>query len=205
MGTIGVSAAFAVVVAGCSGGDNDAASATDTPPHDERSRATSIPSTTQPPGTDPTAVRPIFEDLLAREDDILARLLTHPEQALDPDAPILDELAEILTPEEYEQRLDVVRQNAENQLVFEPLGPEPMWVTTIVSDLVTVDADRVEVYVCTVYHMRSGSPVVGGEILHGRAYIGLARAQRIGGRWLLGQADEDETQTCEPSQMVQPP
>lgn len=198
-------AAFAVVVAGCSGGDNDAASATDTSPHDERSRATSIPSTTQPPGTDPTAVRPIFEDLLAREDDILARLLGDPDQALDPDAPILDELAEILTAEEYEWRIDDVRQNAENQLVFEPLGPEPMWVTTIVSDLAPVDANHVEAYVCTVYHSKSHSPTGGGDIRRGAALVGIARAERVDGRWVLGPSEEDDTQGCDPSQKVLAP
>jgi hypothetical protein len=148
-----VTAAMALAflaIGACRGGGDERGSDDDPSPPTTESPTTS----TQPPGTNPGAVEPIVVDLLTKQDDVIDRILSDPAQVLVEDAPILEELAAIFTPDEVEARLDVYRDNAARQVVFAPYNADDMQVTTLLGDLSTVDDDTVTAVVCTTYHYR---------------------------------------------------
>jgi hypothetical protein len=153
--------------------------------------------TTQPPGSQPEAVQPIVEDLLVRKDEVTGRALRDPDQVLDEDAPIREELAEVFAPDEYDARLAVYEDNAASQTVFEPYNSDHMQATTLIGDVTTVDDDTVEAVVCTVYHYRVSSPS-GGEVRDGVANPARVTVLRVDGEWLLGQTEENSSQVCDP-------
>jgi hypothetical protein len=188
----------ASALAGCGGAGADEGASRDpaAAPASTADRATT--ATTEPPATRIDAVTPIVEDLLARNADVSARMLGNPLQALDPEAPVLDDLAEIYTDDVYEQLVGVFRQNAADQLVFEPYDTEPMLRTTLVGDLAAVDDDRVVGEICHLYNLRSTSPAAGGGLLDGVTHPGQVTAVRVDGRWRLELVGSREDQLCDP-------
>ena len=194
-GRVTAALALALLAIGaCSGSGDDDASA-----DDPSSATTESPTTTstQPPGTNPAAVEPIVIDLLGRKDEVTERVLSDPSQVLAEDAPVLDELADIFSPDELDARLAVYKQNAANQVVFTTYNAEHMQVTTLLGDLSTVDPDTVTGVVCTTYHYRMTSPT-GGELRDGSSNPATVTVVRHDGRWLIQQVDENSTQLCDP-------
>jgi hypothetical protein len=183
-----------LVVLGC--GDDDGGEDA----REDSTTTTEGPSTTttQPPATDLDAVRPIVEELLARSDEVTAEILMDPAVANDPNAPILEELAEIYTEQTYQDLVGVYRRNAETGMVFEPYNSDQMRVTSLAGELTAVDHNKIEGLVCSVYHYRSDSPAAGGTLLDGVAQPGTLRVVRVDGIWQIDLLGNDETQQCEP-------
>ena len=192
---IAVAVAVPLLAAGC-GDDDEAAGqeqATST-----TSMSTSTTSTTQPPGTDPAAVEPIVEDLLARLDEITDEIVREPSVALNPDAPVLGELREVVTADEYEARLRVYRESAESGLVYEPLNADRIASTTLASEVSTVDENTVQAFLCVLNTYRAVDAEGYGEVKDGLAHPGRVTAVRINGAWRIQRVDEDDTQICDP-------
>jgi hypothetical protein len=193
---IGLVLAVVLLVAGC-GDDGEAAG--QEPTSTTTSTSTSMTSTTQPPGTNQDAVEPIVEELLARDDEITAKIVRDPSVVLDPDAPILAELAEVHAPgEAYDARLRRYRQNAERGLRIEPLNGRPGSTTTLVGGLSTVDQDTVEGRLCVLYNYRAVDAQGPVEVKDGLAHPGRVTAVRLDGVWKLQQVDVDDGQVCNP-------
>jgi len=190
----GAMALALLAVGACSGGDERGSDGDDSSPPPTESPTTS----TQPPGTEPAAVEPIVVDLLGRKDEVTERVLVDPGQVLVEDAPVIDELADIFTPDELDARLDVYRENAANQVAFEVYNADHMQVTTLLGDLSTVDDDTVTAVVCTTYHYRMNGPS-GGEVRDGTSNPARVTVIRHDGRWLIQQVDENSTQLCDPA------
>jgi hypothetical protein len=187
----------AVLLAGGCGDDDEAAG------REQRSTTTSTSTptttTTQPPGTEPAAVEPIVEDLLARDDEITAEIVRNPSVVLNPDSPILAELAEIHAPgEAYEARLRTYRENAERDLVIEPLNGKPRITTNLVGALSSVDENTVEGQLCILYNYRAEDAEGFVEVKDGLAHPGRVTAVRLDGVWKVQQIDIDDGQVCNP-------
>lgn len=97
--------------------------------HDEHAEIDHVQH--QPPGTEPTAVEPIMEDLIARLDEVTEEIVREPSVVLTPDAPVLAELREVVTADEYEARLRVYRDNAQSGLVYAPLNADRIASATL--------------------------------------------------------------------------
>lgn len=169
---------------------------------DERSSEASTPSTptTQPPGTDPEAVRPIVEDLLARLDDVVDRIVRDPSLVAQDDAPVLDELAEVHAPgEAYDARLSTYRRSAEDGIRLVPVNATLTGTTVLTGDLTTVDRDTVEGPLCihNTYRLVDESGVFG-QVMDGVSFAGRVRAIRAEGTWKIQQIDEYSSQSCDP-------
>jgi hypothetical protein len=188
-----------LLVAGC--GDDDEAAGQDEPTS-TTSESRSTTSTTQPPGTEPTAVEPIVEDLIARLDEVTDEIVREPSVVLNPDAPVLAELREVVTADEYEARVRVYRENAESGLVYEPLNADRIASTTVASELSTVDDNTVQAFLCVLNTYRATDTEGYGEVKDGLAHPGLVTAVRIDGAWRIERIDEDDTQTCDPGASV---
>lgn len=191
-----VVALWAVAAVGCGGGAGADEGASGDPAASPAAQAST--ATSEPPATRIEAVTPIVEDLLARNAEVSARMLGNPLQALDPEAPVLDDLAEIYTDDVYAQLVGLFRQNAADQLVFEPYGADPMLRTTLVGELAALDDDRVVGEICHLYNLRSTSPAAGGSLLDGVTHPGQVTAVRVDGRWRLELVGSREDQLCDP-------
>jgi hypothetical protein len=185
-----------LLVGGC-GDDDEAAGQDETTSTTSESRSTT--STTQPPGTDPASVEPIVRDLLARDDEITAQIVRDPSVVLDPDAPILAELAEVQAPgEAYEARLRTYRENAERGLKIEALNGKPGSKTELVGELSTVEQNTVEGQLCILYNYRAEDAAGYVEVKDGLAHPGRVTAVRLDGVWKIQQIDIDDGQVCNP-------
>jgi hypothetical protein len=188
----------AMLLAGGCGDDDEAAG------REQRSTTTStstpMTTTTQPPGSDPGAVGPIVEDLLHRLDVITDEIVRDPSVVLDPDAPILAELAEVHAPgEAYDARMRTYRENAESGYRLEPLNAERTATTTLMGDLSPVDEATVEGQLCILntYRALDGSGRLR-EVKDGLPHPGRVTAVRLDGVWKIQQIDVDDTQVCDP-------
>ena len=194
---IAVAVAVPLVAAAC--GDDDEAAGQEQA-NSTTSMSTSTTSSTQPPGTDPAAVEPIVEDLLARLDEITDEIVRDPSVVLDPDAPVLEELTEVQAPgEAYDARMRTYRENAESGFRLEPVNAARTRTTTLVGDLSTVDEGTVEGPVCILntYRALDGNGHLR-EIKDDLAHPGRVTAVRRGGVWKIQQIDVDDTQVCDP-------
>jgi hypothetical protein len=188
----------AVLLAGGCGDDNEAAGREQ--PSTTTTTSTPTTTTTQPPGTEPAAVEPIVEELLARDDEITDQILRDPSAALEPDSPLLEELAEVHAPgEAYEAMLRTFRRNAESGLRLEPLNAERTATTILAGDIVTIDDDTVEGPLCIVntYRLLDGDGYLR-EVKDGLAHPGRVTAVRLDGAWKIQQIDVDDSQVCNP-------
>lgn len=194
---IAVAVAVPLLAAGC--GDDDEAAGDEQQPTSTPSTSTSTTSTTQPPGTDLAAVKPIVEDLLARDDEITDEIVRDPSVVLDPDAPILAELAEVVMRDEYDARVRTYRENAEAGLRFEPLNAQLTATTDLSGDLATIDEDTVQGPLCIVntYRLLDGDGYLR-EVKDRLAHVGRVTAVRLDGVWKTQQIDIDESQVCDP-------
>jgi hypothetical protein len=196
VGPVAVALAAVLLAGGC--GDDDEAAGQEQP-STTASTSTQTTTTTQPPGTEPAAVEPIVEELLARDDEITAEIVRNPSVILNPDSPILAELAEIHAPgEAYDARLRTYRESAERGLVIEPLNGKPGSTTTLVGGLSTVDRDTVEGQLCILYNYRAVDAQGPVEVKDGLAHPGRVTAVRLDGAWKLQQVDVDDGQVCSP-------
>ena len=119
--------------------------------------------------------------------------------ALDPQEPILAELAEVHAPgEAYDARMRAYRDNARRGLTFEPLNGNPASRTTLVGQLSPIDRNTVEGLLCTVYHYRAVDAEGYGEVIDGLAHPGRVTAVRLDGAWKIQQIDEDDGRVCDP-------
>lgn len=194
-----VVALWAVLAAAGCGGAGAGEGASGDPAASPATTATqATTATTEPPATSIDAVTPIIEDLLARNAELSARMLGNPLQALDPRAPVLDDLAEIYTADVYEQLVAVFRQNAADQMVFEPYDADPMLRTVLVGELAAVGDDRVVGEICHLYNLRATSPAAGGTLLDGVTHPGQVTAVRVDGQWRLELVGSREDQLCDP-------
>jgi hypothetical protein len=195
VGPVAVVLAAVLLAGGC--GDDDEAAGQEQPSTTNTSTPTT--TTTQPPGTEPVAVEPIVEDLLARDDEITAEIVRNPSVVLNPDSPILAELAEIHAPgEAYDARLRTYRENAERDLVIEPLNGKPGSTTKLVGALSTVDENTVEGQLCILYNYRAEDAEGFVEVKDGLAHPGRVTAVRLVGVWRIQQIDIDDGQVCNP-------
>ena len=196
MGPVAVILAAVLLAGGC--GDDDEAAGREQP---STTTTTSTPTTTttQPPGTEPAAVEPIVEELLARDDEITAEIVRNPSVVLNPDSPILAELAEIHAPgEAYEARLRTYRESAERGLVIEPLNGKPGKTTRLVGGLSTVDELTVEGRLCLLFNYRAADSQGFGEVKEDLAHPGRVTAVRLDGVWMIQQIDVSDQQVCDP-------
>ena len=193
---IAVAVAVPLLAVGC-GGDDEAAG--DQEPATTTSTSTSTTSTTQPPGTETAAVEPIVEELLDRLDVITDEIVRDPSVVLDPDAPILTELAELQAPgDAYEGRLQTYRENAEKGLTIEPLNGGRGRTTKLVGELLAVDENTVEGQLCILYNYRARDAQGYGEVKDDLAHPGQVTAVRLDGVWKIQQLDVDDGQVCDP-------
>ena len=196
VGPVAVVLAALLLAGGC--GDDDEAAGREQP---STTTTTSPPTTTttQPPGTEPAAVEPIVRNLLARDDEITDEIVRDPSVVLDPESPILAELAELLMPDEFDARVRTYRQNAEAGLRFEPLNAEQTATTELSGEVATIDEDTVEGPLCIVntYRLVDGDGYLR-EVKDGLAHPGRVTAVRLDGVWRIQQIDIDESQVCTP-------
>src|SRR5690606_21160384 len=140
----GVALLGAGALAGCG---NDDAAGDESETTTTETSTTTTPPTTEPPATDVEAVRPIIEELAADYDAALAAVLVEPDQVLDPESPVHEQLAAVFTDDELARRVERFEQNANRGIVFSPLGPEPLWVTTVVGEIEPDGPDALRVVI----------------------------------------------------------
>jgi len=190
----GVALLGAGALAGCG---NDDAAGDESETTTTETSTTTTPPTTEPPATDVEAVRPIIEELAADYDAALAAVLVEPDQVLDPESPVHEQLAAVFTDDELARRVERFEQNANRGIVFSPLGPEPLWVTTVVGEIEPDGPDALRVVICTTYHYRKTSPE-GGEERDGLSHPGWLYAAREDGVWQVSRVESNSMQLCDP-------
>ena len=181
--------ALSVFAPGC--GESDGADESSSTP------STASTTTTQPPASDLHAVRLVIEDLLSDYDEVTAEALANPQLAEDPEAAIREDLERVFSAEALQAQLGVYASNASEGRSLQPLGPEPMFVTTLWGELTAPVENTVEGLVCTTYHYRSVAPD-SGEVKDGLSHPGRVYAVREDGEWKVARVDEDESQVCDP-------
>jgi hypothetical protein len=186
---LSISVSLSVVVSACSNTD-PSASADSESSEDEGadSRTSEPPSSTQPPASDPAAVRPYVEELLAGYDEVVTEIVAEPSVAQDRDHPAVEEFLSLFEPgsDFAEGSLDGWVENAETGVVLEPVsGDQLVNVTTLAGDPRAVSDDEVAFARCveqSYVRIEDGEETdqVDGELLAGEGVAVL-----VDGRWLL--------------------
>ena len=193
--------AVVVGVAACSGGgspdDSGGADGPDEP--DDEVAGVELTTPTTPAGSgveEPVAsatgsaeVEPHVEDLLARYDAMVDRIVADPAVAHDPDDPLTQEFLALFPPGNAfaEASLEGWATNAEEGITLARLDPElPVNVTVFVAPARYVSDDEVAFEQCAVQRyvrLDDGQEVtrVDGELLAGEG-----TALRVDGEWRLG-------------------
>lgn len=187
----------ALASAGCSLGSDDASgSSSDLDSSGQRRTARS-----EPPGSDPAAVRGSIEELLARYDEAVNAIIADPAVVRDRDDPVVQAYLEVFEPESQAaaDALAGWAQSADAGMTVRPLNAEsPAIVSTLDGVVETVSDDEVRFATCADHHYQQydGSGTVQDVVdMVGRAGEGVA--VRIDGRWRLRQLElRDDRPGC---------
>jgi hypothetical protein len=151
--------------------------------------APSRTSRTQPPGSDPDAVRPYLDDLLARYDDVVGRIVADPSVARTSNSPLVQEYLSLYEPDSdfAGGLLDAWVERADAGLVTRPLDGEHAISRSRVDGEIDSRSDH---EVAFAYCVERHFTVVdrAGHLqqrVSGRRQRGDGVAVRVGGVWLL--------------------
>jgi hypothetical protein len=189
-----------VVVAGllfasCGNGNGSGASATTTTEAATRTTeaATTTTSTTQPPGTDPGAVRSYIVELLTHHDESRDRLAANPGPASDPDHPFVQDYRSTWeTGAAFPQEtLDYFAQLASAGERIVSTSDRPAVTDELVGEVYAVSNDEVSFRTCTKASFQRVS--AEGDVIEviNNVESGMGVAVRVDGEWKLRKFAEE--------------
>jgi hypothetical protein len=154
--------------------------------------APSRTANTQPEATDPEAVRPYIEDLLARYDEVVNQIIADPSVAEATDDPLIEEYLSLFEPDSQfaHGAIEAWVSSAEAGRTIEPYTDDrPALATSLVGELEVVADDEVEFPIC----IERRQSVYEGDVLKQETpYFlepGTGVAARADGEWLLRRLD----------------
>lgn len=146
-----------------------------------------------PPGTDPDAVAPYIEELLAAHDRVVNRIVADPEVATDRDHPLVREYVGLFEPgaPSVELAISTWEEQARAGTSIRPFSPEhPAFVSRVDGPVEAVSADEVRFPTCD--ERRYGLFDADGELMEVipfAAMPGEGTAVRIDGEWKVRRLD----------------
>ncbi|MFP3901534.1 MAG: hypothetical protein ACLFXM_11820 [Acidimicrobiia bacterium] len=146
-----------------------------------------------PPGTDPDAVAPYIEELLAAHDRVVNRIVADPEVATDREHPLVREYVELFEPgaPSVELAISTWEAQARAGTSIQPFSPEhPAFVSRVDGPVEPVSADEVRFPTCD--ERRYGVVDAAGELqelVPDEAVPGRGTAVRTEGEWKLRRLD----------------
>jgi hypothetical protein len=198
--TLAVLVAGAVVLAGCSSStDNDGD--TRGAPSEEGASASPRTRSTEPPGSEPDAVRGYLEELLARYDNAVNAIIADPAVVRDRAHPEVQAYLDLFEPGSTvaDDALAGWAESADAGMTVRPLlGDSPMIVSSLDGRVETVDDDEVSFATCAdhQYQQHDGLGAVQDVVdVVGRAGEGVA--VRVDGEWRLRRLElRDDRPAC---------
>jgi hypothetical protein len=187
--------AAAGLIAGCGGED---AGATDDAP----GGATAPDRSAEPSGSEPDAVRPYIDTLLARNDEVVNEIVADPAVARDLTNPLVADYLELYEPDsEFAAGLvDRWVERADEGLVTQPFSEaHPPTVSSIDGEVTTISDDEVGFPYCLTQRLVVVGP--GGDVQNRvelRRQRGDGVAVRVDGHWRLREITvREDTGRCE--------
>jgi len=180
-----VVAAAGMVLVACGGGGSDAEEAVDVGGVEAPDRAAGD----EPAGTDPEAVRPYIEELLAQYDQVVNEIVIDPSVARNPEDPLMERYLNLYEPDsEFAgQLVQGWLERADEGLSTRPLDAEhPTSESAVDGDIPAGTADEISFPYCVerhyVVHDDAGRQV---QRVPEREQPGTGTAVRVEGQWRL--------------------
>jgi hypothetical protein len=186
--------AAAGLAGGCSGNEGGAAASDDGAAAPDRS--------TEPPGSEPDAVRPYIDTLLADNDEVVNEIVADPSVARDATHPLVEEYLGLYEPgsEVAAALVDRWVARAEEGLVTQPFSAaHPPTVSSIDGEVTTVSDDEVGFPYCLTQRLvvLNHDGVVQNRVAL-RHQRGEGAAVRVDGHWRLREISvREDTGRCE--------
>lgn len=197
--TLAVLVVGAVVLAGCSSSTDDGD--TRGAPSEEGASASPRRQSTEPPGSEPDAVRGYVEELLARYDNAVNAIIADPAVVRDRAHPEVQAYLDLFEPGSTvaDDALAGWAESADAGMTVRPLrGDSPMIVSSLDGRVETVGDDEVRFATCAdhQYQQHDGLGAVQDVVdMVGRAGEGVA--VRVDGEWHLRRLElRDDMPAC---------
>ena len=199
---VGALVSIALGLAACSGDDGNGASPSTTSRATTSTTArstTSTSSTTQPPGTETTAVTPVLQSLIGRYDAAVAAILADPRVAADQERDVVRAYLALFTANSSfaDGALRNWVREGENGRFYRP-GPRGQLTQSTVTGVTDASEDEATFTICAQNSIEITDS--SGTVLESQGGQTAASivAVRVEGSWLLRDLTAASTASCPP-------